>query len=325
VRYVDEIPKFISDPPPRLASFGEWQASRLVPPRWKPLFGRGRRVRVVSLHGGIVGGEGTDFPRRTVGGEAAARSLDAARKDRRVAAVVLHVDSRGGSAAASDRIWRETVRLAAEKPVVAYFDDVAASGGYYLACAATKIVAQPATLTGSIGVVAGKLNLAGLYDKIGLRSVVLTRGDASAMHLASRGFTDDERARLAAEVDALYRQFVGKVAAGRKLEPDAAEAVARGRVWIGAHARERGLVDELGDAERAIELARSLARRRAGEKLPVEDVIVTPRRRNLLARLLVSRGEDELPLPGPLGEVVDLVSLARERVVMLADFLPRWE
>jgi protease IV len=324
VRYLDEVPAWLGEKGERVPSVREWQGARWKPFRWRPLFRGPRRVRVVSLHGGIVGGEGSEFPRRTLGGDAAARVLEGARKDRRVGAVVLHVDSRGGSAAASDRIWRETVRLAREKPVVAYFDDVAASGGYYLACAATKIVAQPGTLTGSIGVVAGKLSLAGLYEKIGLRSIALTRGDAAAMFSVARGFSTEERARLAAEVDAMYRQFVRKVADGRRLSPEAAEAAAQGRVWAGVHARERGLVDELGDVDRAIELAKELARtarRRPDEKLVVEDVHPAPRRRALLGRLLSSEGVE---VPAPLGELYDLASLSGERAWLVSDLLIRW-
>ncbi len=323
-RYLDEVPAWLGEKGDRLPTLAEWQGARWRPLRWRPLFRGRRRVRVVSLHGGIVGGEGTDFPRRTLGGDAAARVLDGARRDRRVAAVVLHVDSRGGSAPASDRIWRETVRLAGDKPVVAYFDDVAASGGYYLACAATRIVAQPGTLTGSIGVVAGKLNLGGLYERLGLRSVALKRGDAAAMLSAARGFSPDERARLAAEVDALYRQFVNKVADGRKLSAEAAEAVAQGRVWAGVHARERGLVDELGDVDRAIELAKELARERRarpGEQFTVEDVHPSPRHRGLLARLV---GAEAAALPAPIGELWDLAALSGEGTWLIPELSIRW-
>jgi protease-4 len=339
VKYLDEVDAWLSSPDGapgagaeggkdrrtkvRVAPYGAWAASRWIPFRWRPLFRRSRVVRVLALHGSIVNGEGTDFPRRTLGGEAASRALDAARKDRRVAAVVLHVDSRGGSAAASDQIWRQTVRLAKDKPVVACFDDVAGSGGYYLACAADRIVAQPGTLTGSIGVVAGKLNLAGLWERLGLRTVILTRGDAAGMFHPSRGFSDDERERLAREVDALYRQFVRKVAEGRRLSPEAAEAAARGRVWIGAHAKERGLVDALGDVDDAVRIARELAaeRTKRREKLEVEDAAVVPRRRGLLSRLVAS-SVDGHPA-SPIEELAERLpfSLAGERVMLLADWI----
>lgn len=319
IRYEDELPEWLGQPAPRVATPAEWRSMRARGFRWKPLFGGPRRVQVVSLHGTIVPGEGTDFPRRSLGADAAARALTAARKSRRVAAVVLHVDSRGGSASASDLIWREVVRLGREKPVVAYFEDFAASGGYYLSCAATKIVAQPATLTGSIGVVAGKLNLSGLLERVGLNTVTVARGEAAGMFSASRGFSEEERRRLAAEVDALYRQFVTKVAQGRKLDAAAAEAAAQGRVWLGVDARDRGLVDELGDVETAIDRARELGRRRPGERLQVEDVHVSPRRRGLLVRLFGDAGPAP-ELPAVVADFAELALLARERALLL----PPW-
>jgi protease IV len=313
VRYEDEIPAWLEVK--ALGTIPGWRRRRLRPLRWRPVLHARRRVQVVSLHGMIVDGEGGDFPRRLLGAEAAGRALARAREDDRVAAVVLHIDSRGGSATASDRIWRDVVLLGKKKPVVACFEDAAASGGYYLACAAARIVAQPTTLTGSIGVLAMKPNLEGLLDRLGIRTVFLNRGDAAAMLHPARGLSDDERRRLAAEVDALYRQFVRKVAEGRKLEPDAAEAVAQGRVWLGADAKERGLVDELGDAEAAIDVARGLARRRPGEELVVEDVHPVPRRRGLLVRLLSD----------PAGALVEeLAPLLRARVLLVPPVWLRW-
>src|SRR5688572_32281437 len=127
-----------------------------------------------------------------MGAGPAARALDAARRDRRTAAVVLHIDSRGGSAQGSDLIWRQTVRLAKDKPVIAYFDDVAASGGYYLACPATRIVAQPLTLTGSIGVVGGKIELSSLFERAGIGVTILQRGAAAGMDSGSRPYSEEE-------------------------------------------------------------------------------------------------------------------------------------
>src|SRR5262249_22979393 len=183
--------------------------------RWRPLRRR-RSVRVVALHGTIVPGEPGLLPRPALAADAAVRALAAARESRRVAAVVLHLDSRGGSAAASDLIWHEGARTAKKKPVVAYMEDVAASGGYYIACAAKKIVAQPGTLTGSIGVVAGKLSLAGLYERLGLRAVTLVRGDAAAMNPASRPHSHEERRPPAPPGDALSRPLVAQVPPRRR-------------------------------------------------------------------------------------------------------------
>jgi protease-4 len=278
VKYRDELDAWIGA---KSGSAAAWRGGRLRRLRWRPLF-RGPRVAVLPLHGAIVNGEGGG---RTVGSDSAARAIAAAREDRRVAALVLHIDSRGGSASASDLIWREVSLTVKKKPVVACLADVAASGGYYIACAASKIVAQPLTLTGSIGVVAGKLNLGGVMEKLGLNAVILARGDAAAMNSSARGYSDEERRRLVVEIDALYDQFVRKVAAGRQLSALAADQIAQGRVWTGADAHARKLVDELGDARAAIRIARELAGR--GE-LPVEERAVHPRRQGLL-RLALGR------------------------------------
>ncbi len=319
VLYWDEVAEWLGDNKTRMGKPGAWAGARLRPLRCRPLFKR-RAIRVLSLHGAIVTGEGSDFPRQLVGAQAASRVIDRARKDRRTAGVVLHIDSRGGSAHASDLIWRSVLRLARKKPVVAYFGDVAASGGYYLACACTKIVAQPLTLTGSIGVVGGKLDLSGLYDKLGLHSVVLTRGEAAAMNHASRGYSAEERRRLRAEVDALYEQFVRKVAEGRAMAVERAEQVAQGRVWTGGDAAERGLVDELGGARRAIELAKELSRKRPSQKFRVVDTHVSPKRSGLLPRGLMA----PVDMPKQLGDLAELITLADERVLMVPLYNLYW-
>jgi protease IV len=301
VLYADEVPAW-AGAPIKPANARAYRRARRLRFAWKPLFG-GPRLAVVPLHGMIVGGEGGG---RSLGAKAAARTLAALREDRGVAAAVLHIDSRGGSAAASDLIWREVTRLAKAKPVVAYMHDVAASGGYYIACGATRIVAQPTTLTGSIGVVAGKLSFGDLLERAGITAVTLRRGDAATMLSPLHGFSEEERRRLATEVDSLYQQFVGKVAAGRKLDAAAAEERARGRVWLGRDAKERSLVDELGDAEAAVRAARALVGP-AGARCRVVEAAVQPRHRSLLSRVLAVE---------PLLEEAAL--LLRERVVALA-------
>ncbi len=295
----------------KLVPVGAWVSARPRKLVWRALFGR-RSVAVIALHGAIVPGEGAGALRRSLGGDAAVRAIEAARDSRWVSAVVLHIDSRGGSASASDLIWRAVVTTAAKKPVVAFLDDVAASGGYYIACGAARIVAQTTTLTGSIGVVAGKLSTAALAARIGMHTEILQRGEAAAMLTTSRDFTDEERRRLAAEVDALYAQFVGKVAAGRKLTPEAAEAVAQGRVWTGADAHQRGLVDELGDLDQAIAVAKKLA---GDDRLAVIDLRPTPRRGSLLARLV---GAELRRCSRPrLSTFADEMSLLGDRVLLL--------
>jgi protease-4 len=321
---------------PPASAWLRWQYRPLRLPH--PFRRRVRRVRIVSLHGGIVGGEGGDWPRAQLGADAAIRALAAARRDPHVGAVMLHVDSPGGSAPASDLIWHEVTRLRAEKPVVAYFDDVAASGGYYLACAANRIVAQPGTLTGSIGVVAGKLNLEGLFERAGVHTAVLTRGPAAAMLSPARGFSDEERRRLEAEVDALYQQFVRKVAEGRGKSVADIHAVAQGRVWTGADAHARGLVDELGGVDAAVRLARDLAKLRpppatAPPGTGVEDTRAAPRRRGLASRLVARAVTDAGIAPRWPAELDWLAQMAgvgcdgrraESRLALVPEWFLRW-
>ena len=174
--------------------------------------------------------------------------------------MVLRVDSPGGSAVASDTIWREVGRVReAGKPVVVSMGDAAASGGYYIACPADVIVALPATLTGSIGVFGGKFVVRELLERVGLTTGTVEQGAHALMYSARRGFTDAERERLAATIDAIYDDFVGKVAAGPRRPVAEIEELARGRVWTGRDAREIGLVDELGGLRDAVRIARARA------------------------------------------------------------------
>ncbi len=189
-----------------------------------------------------------------------------ARADARIAAVVLHVDSPGGSALASDRIHHELEQLAAEKPLVACFGDVAASGGYYVAAAAHAIVAQPTAITGSIGVVAVRVVVEPLLAKLGIATEVLKRGaHADTIH-PTRHLSDDERASFQHELDGIYRAFVGVVARGRKRSVEDIERLAEGRVWSGVDAAREGLVDVLGGFTAACDRARELAKPRLGER-----------------------------------------------------------
>jgi protease IV len=180
------------------------------------------------------------------------RELDALVADANVAAVVLRIDSPGGSGLASDLMWREIVQARRRKPVLASMGDVAASGGYYLAAGADHVTAEPATLTGSIGVLAGKPVLRGLYDHLGITKELVVRGNA-ARDSDYVPLDTENLARLRREAEAFYADFVGKVAAGRGLTAAAVENVAEGRVWTGRQAHERGLVDALGGLEQALE------------------------------------------------------------------------
>ena len=232
-------------------------------PRRRPSVPSRRRghVTLVQVHGAIATGRSKRGPMgRQVGSDSVSAALRAAAADDHARALVLHVDSPGGSAVASDTIWREVVRVReAGKPVIVSMGTAAASGGYYIACPADVIVALPATLTGSIGVFGGKVVVADLLERVGLTTGSIAHGDRSLMYSARRGFSDDERSRLAASIDAIYADFVAKVADGRRRSVEEIEALARGRVWTGRDALANGLVDELGGLRDAVRIARSRA------------------------------------------------------------------
>jgi protease-4 len=223
-----------------------------------------------------------------MGSDTVAAHLRAAREDDQVAAVVFRVDSPGGSYIASDTVWREVLLTReAGKPVVVSMGTMAGSGGYFVACSADVIVAQPTTLTGSIGVFGGKAVVSGLTERLGLTTDAVSRGRHSRMFSTRVGFSDDERERMAGWLDAVYDDFVGKVGKGRGMSRDAVHEIARGRVWTGADAADIGLVDVLGGLRDAARIARE----RAGlaSDAPVRPAVHVP----LLARLTPPRSSQD--------------------------------
>lgn len=221
-------------------------------------------IAVVTLAGLIVSGRGgrqlSPLGTSSAGADTIAAALRESGANDDVSAVVLRVDSPGGTVTGSETIWREVVRLReAGKPVVASMGAVAASGGYYVSMAADSIVANPGTITGSIGVITGKLVARDLKDRLGIGSdSVRTNANADAWSL-NQPFTEEQRAHVEADADFFYADFVARVAEGRDLTTEAVDAVARGRVWTGADAKERGLVDELGGLRTAMARAKVLA------------------------------------------------------------------
>lgn len=272
VAYEDELPeKLRREAEVRFVAAGAYLAQRRLE-RFRPLT-RKKRVAVVEVRGAIV-----PFAQFTFGAVADARritgAIRAAHEDPRVGAVVLYIDSRGGSGLASDLIAREVERLKVRKPVVALFSDVAASGGYYVGALAHEIVAQPTTVTGSIGVIAMRFQALGLLDKLGLTHDVIRRGERADLFSPYRAWSDGDRDWFDRQIGDFYNDFVGVVAKGRKREFDDVEALARGRVWAGADAQSRGLVDHLGGLDRAVARAVSLA----GGALDAEPVVIPPPR-----------------------------------------------
>jgi protease-4 len=323
VLYEDEVPAYLhpatdggrSEPAPLCT----WRRSA----RWlrQPV----RRVTdqtigVISVEGLIVPGRSRrapspiplPFTNAQAGAETVIQALRKAENDRQMAAVILHVDSPGGSALASDLIAREVRRLRESKPVVALMGAQAASGGYYVAAPANRIVARPTTITGSIGIWGGKFTLKGLYDKLGIQREALQQGAMAGLYSELVPFSPEERAWVRRDMGEFYARFKAYVAEGRGMPEEKVEQVARGRVWAGAQAYEVGLIDELGGFDVALHQAKELA----GIK-PAQDVGVVP----------VRAPRHELPpAPFPMGaEGLNLAlmleqirGLARERVWAMA-------
>ena len=270
---------------PELLFADRWRPHRKLAP---PPHRRGH-VALVDVRGAIATGRTRRGPMgRQAGSDTLSAQLRAARDNDRARAVVMRVESPGGSAVASEVIWREVWRLReADKPVIVSMGDVAASGGYYIACPAEVIVALPATLTGSIGVLGGKLVVDSLLERLGVSTGTVQQGAHALMYSARRSFSEDERARFAATVDALYHDFVGKVAEGRQRPVADIEAVARGRVWTGRDALEAGLVDELGGLRDAVRIARERA------NLPEDAPVLGAVRIPPLARLSRPRNSED--------------------------------
>ena len=241
-----------------------YQRSHVLAQRAKKLPNpRERFVAVIYASGPIRQGRSGRSPLSggSMGSDTVAAALRSATSDERVRAVLLRVNSPGGSAVASDTIWREVVRTrAAGKPVVVSMGDVAASGGYYISMAADVIVAQPGTLTGSIGVITGKPVFEEAFGRIGITTDSVSVGRGATMFAPTHPFSEDEWQRINHWLDAIYRDFTEKVASGRRMSVEQVHEIARGRVWTGADAARNGLVDELG----GMSAAAGIARRRAG-------------------------------------------------------------
>jgi protease IV len=221
--------------------------------------GKKQKIAVVYAVGAIVEGKGEQgmFSSEVISSTSTIAALRKAADDPKVAAIVFRIDSPGGSASASDLIWRETVRI--KKPIIASMGDVAGSGGYYIAMGAKKIYAAPCTLTGSIGVIGGKLVTRGLYDKLGLNKEVIARGENSGAMSSSQPFSPGERKVWLEMLEDTYRRFVSKAAEGRKMSYDRLHELAQGRVYTGMTAKKLGLVDEIGTLEDAICAAKTSA------------------------------------------------------------------
>ncbi len=251
------------------------------------------KVALVYAVGEIVPGESQSSPfgGGMAGSDTIVRGLRQAGQDDGVRAIVLRVDSPGGSGTASDAIWREVGLARRRKPVVVSMGDYAASGGYYIAMGADAIVAEPGTITGSIGVFSGKFSLSGLYGKLGVSQETVRRGKNATLFSSWDPWTDEERAKIRGLNVAFYETFVAKAAEGRKKTKDELDAVAQGRVWTGEEALRVGLVDALGGLDAAVGVARERARIPKGQEV---QLVVMPQKKGLLETLMERQDEDVL-------------------------------
>ena len=222
--------------------------------------GGGHRIALIVGDGMITQGSGNETADdESFTATGFIKLLKQVENDSSIQGVILRIDSPGGDAVASDDMLHEAKILSKKKPLVISMSDEAASGGYYVAATGDPIIAYPNTLTGSIGVIFARLNLHGLYDKIGVNKQLLSRGRYADIDSDYAPMSDDERKKIAGQIDAFYRAFVGHVAEGRKKPFDQIEPLAQGRVWLGAQAKQNGLVDQLGGLDRAIEILKQQA------------------------------------------------------------------
>lgn len=253
---------------------------------------KGERIAVIYATGDIGSGKSNEGPTgdQSIGSDTLAKAIYDARDDKSIKAIVIRVDSPGGSGLASDIIWHAIESAKTKKPVVISMSDVAASGGYYIAAGANKIVAQPSTITGSIGVFAGKPVIKGFYDWLGISNEYVLRGKQAGMFRESEKFTPEERTKFEDLIKhTYYEDFIPKVAKGRNKTAEYIDSIAQGRVWTGAQGKERGLVDEFGGLDRAVEIAKELA------KIPKDKGVhrvVFPYPRTLLQQLFNEEGDE---------------------------------
>ncbi len=244
---------------------------------------QGKKIALIYGMGAIITGDGFY---QFMGSRTMASWIRKARKDDSIAAIIFRVDSPGGSVVASDTIWREVCLAKKEKPFIVSMSDMAGSGGYQVSIAAHKIIAQPQTLTGSIGVIFAKFNMVKLYEKLGITSEKVLFGKRADMFSTFRKATPEERRLLKEEIVWTYDRFISKVAAGRNMSKKEVNKIGKGRVWTGSQAKELGLVDELGGLTRAVELAKELAG--IPEEEPVK-FVVRPKKISLMDKLFAKR------------------------------------
>jgi protease IV len=246
------------------------------------------KIALLVGQGDITRGATNDSGANGITSAGMIRQLRAVRDDASIKGVILRIDSPGGDGIASDDILHEAKLLSQKKPTVISMSDLAASGGYFIAMTGDPVVAYRNTETGSIGVFFGKVNLRGLYDKLGVKKEMMKRGRFADIDTEYAPLNDEQRAKLRTEIEVFYKGFVQRVADGRRRKYDDVEPLAQGRVWTGTQAKQNGLVDEIGGLDRAIEMVKQRAKIGASEKIKL---VPYPPRRNLL-QMLMDRDTD---------------------------------
>lgn len=309
--YWDQVQSYFKGRP------GGWRPISLE--RYSRLMSRpsGPTIAVVYATGEIASGDSGTSPTSGVimGGDTIAATLRRARENHNVRAIVLRVDSGGGSVVASEVIRREVQLAEDKKPVVVSMSDLAASGGYWISVPAAKIVAEPDTETGSIGVLAGKMNLSGLYHMLGLNVDYVATSDNATLFSNQQNFTPEQQAYIKKSLQETYKRFTETVAADRHMSVQAIDKIAKGRVWTGTQAKQLGLVDYLGGLDRAIGVAKQLANIPAGKSV---SILRLPRPKSLLDQLL-NLEEDQMSgrtpsLASVLQRIVGNMPLIQARV-----------
>jgi protease IV len=264
---------------------GSWNPAGFAQYRRGLSDGRGPEIAIIYASGEIVSGASqySSTGTEVMGGDSVAADIRTARMDSDIKAIVLRVDSPGGSSVASEVIRREVQLARKQKPVVVSMSDLAASGGYWIAMSADKIVADPDTITASIGVLSGKMNIAGLYGLLGVSTDYVATGDNATLYSDQQDFTPTQQQTIQKMLDDVYSNFTSGVAAGRNLPIATVDRIAKGRVWSGEQAKGLGLVDELGDTERAVDVAKQLAHIAASESV---EIVRLPKPQSLFDFLL---------------------------------------
>lgn len=280
----------------------------------------GQKVAVIYASGAIVGGrssDGTFGGAQTTGSDTVVQAINDAAADDSIKAIILRVDSPGGSALASDLMWHAIENAKAKKkPVVVSMADYAASGGYYISCNADKIVAEPNTLTGSIGMFTGKMNVKGLYTWLGISNEYILKGKNAGLFRETEKWSESERAKMVESANTVYYDnFLPKVAKGRNKTTEQIDAIGQGHVWTGTQGKENGLVDEIGGMEKAIEIAKNLA------GLPADkDVkrVVFPSPRPFLETLFDSSSDSEMKAKQQKEVMINAMPKEMQRAFRLA-------